>query len=91
MRILIVDDSKIARLVVKQVLREIGYTDVTEACDGREALEILETERFEMILSDWKMPRLDGLGLVKALRETPHRDVSATRFSSHASGLTCRN
>ena len=69
-RILAVDDSASMRQMVAFTLREAGF-DVTEAADGQEALEIAQRESFRLVLCDVNMPRLDGIGLVKALRAEP--------------------
>jgi two-component system chemotaxis response regulator CheY len=69
MRILVVDDSKVARAVLKKILGELGYEDVTEACDGLEALDLLGDGGFDLTITDWNMPNLDGLGLVQAMQD----------------------
>lgn len=69
MRILVVDDSKVARSVLRKILREIGHEDVVEAQDGVEALDKVK-EGFDLVITDWNMPNLDGLGLVRELQES---------------------
>jgi len=69
MRILVVDDSKVARSVLRKILGEIGYDDVVEACDGVEALEQVKEGPFDLVITDWNMPNLDGHGLVRKLQE----------------------
>ncbi len=69
-RILAVDDSASMRQMVAFTLREAGF-DVAEAPDGAAALEIAQCEAFKLVLCDVNMPRLDGIGLVKALRALP--------------------
>src|SRR5262245_7081928 len=68
MRILVVDDSKVARSVLRKILREIGHDDVVEAQDGVEALEEVQAGAFDLVITDWNMPNLDGLGLVRELQ-----------------------
>ena len=70
MRILLVDDSRTIRNIQKNVLAEIGQTDVAEAADGVEALSKLTGERPDLMLVDWNMPNMDGITLVKKVRET---------------------
>ncbi|WP_371170182.1 PP2C family protein-serine/threonine phosphatase [Aliiroseovarius sp. 2305UL8-7] len=70
-RILVVDDSRAQRRILTSSLTRQGY-EVTEAASGDEALETCKNEHFDLILSDWMMPGLDGLGLCKAFRELPH-------------------
>lgn len=68
MRILVVDDSKVARSVLRKILREIGHEDVVEAQDGVEALDKVKSGEFDLVITDWNMPNLDGLGLVQELQ-----------------------
>nr|WP_255744029.1 SpoIIE family protein phosphatase [Aliiroseovarius sediminis] len=70
-RILVVDDSRAQRRILTSSLTRQGY-EVIEAGTGGEALEICQTERFDLILSDWMMPGMDGLALCKAFRELSH-------------------
>jgi len=69
MKILLVDDSRTIRNIQKNVLAQLGYTDVLEAGDGVEALKVLSENRPDLMLVDWNMPNMDGLSLVKAVRE----------------------
>ena len=71
MNILIVDDSKAMRLIVRRTLRQAGFEghEVEEACNGREALTLLQTKRFHLVLSDWNMPEMSGIELLAALRK----------------------
>jgi two-component system chemotaxis response regulator CheY len=71
--ILIVDDSSSMRNLVSFVLKDGGY-DVIDACDGQVALAKLRGTKVHLIISDVNMPNLDGIGLVKAVRQLPqHR------------------
>ena len=73
-RILIVDDSKMNIMVLKAQLKNLGKFEVVSAGDGQEALETLRSPgagRFDLVLTDMWMPRLDGSGLVKAIRADP--------------------
>lgn len=70
-RLLIVDDDRTFRLSTAALLRQDGY-DVAEASDGQSAVERLETERFDLILLDLRMPGLDGIGIVEVLRKWGH-------------------
>lgn len=73
MRILTVEDDPVARRVLKQALRKLGH-DVIEAEDGEVALEILSRVSVRVIVCDWVMPNLDGLGFCKAVRERSGED-----------------
>jgi two-component system chemotaxis response regulator CheY len=70
MKILLVDDSRTIRNIQKNVLAEIGYTDVIEAGDGVEALSRIAAEKPELMLVDWNMPNMDGITMVRKVRET---------------------
>ncbi|TNE78577.1 MAG: chemotaxis protein CheY [Gammaproteobacteria bacterium] len=67
--ILIVDDFPTMRRIVRSLLKELGYTNVDEAEDGQEALTKLKTGAFEFVVSDWNMPNLDGLEMLKQIRD----------------------
>ena len=81
MRILVVDDSRVARAVLRKVLGEIGYSVVHEASDGAEALHKLRESPFDLVISDWTMPRMDGIALVRAIPESPDIDVPVLMIS----------
>ena len=68
MRVLIVDDDEIARELLSESLADSGY-EVSAACNGREALEILRNGVFRMVISDWEMPEMNGLELCRRIRE----------------------
>ena len=70
MKILLVEDSRTIRNIQKNVLSEIGQTDVAEAVDGVEALARIAEQRPELMLIDWNMPNMDGITLVRKIRET---------------------
>ena len=67
MKILLADDEEDSRAAVADFLREAGY-EVTEAKNGTEALALYKSEPFEMVLSDLRMPRLSGIGLLNEIR-----------------------
>jgi two-component system chemotaxis response regulator CheY len=71
LKVLIVDDQQTIRSLVRNGLREIGVTAVEEAHDGEDALAALLSKRINLIVSDFNMPKLDGLGLLRAVRMTP--------------------
>ncbi len=70
MKILIVDDSKAMRMIVKRTLRqaELGEHETEEAGDGSEALPLVESWQPDLVLSDWNMPEMNGIELLRALR-----------------------
>ncbi|MBW1739587.1 MAG: chemotaxis response regulator CheY [Deltaproteobacteria bacterium] len=68
MKILVVDDFATMRRIVKNVLRQIGFTNIVEADDGSTALGVLKKDKIDLIISDWNMPKVNGLELLKAVR-----------------------
>lgn len=72
MRLLVVDDSRAMRMIVRRCLREAGYGDcqVDEAANGVEALERIRQAKPDLVLSDWNMPEMNGLELLRSLRGT---------------------
>jgi two-component system, chemotaxis family, chemotaxis protein CheY len=71
MKILLVDDSKAMRMIVMRQMRQIGFGDseFLEATNGKEALETILADRPSLVLSDWNMPEMNGLELLRALNE----------------------
>ncbi|NLX05148.1 MAG: response regulator [Phycisphaerae bacterium] len=69
MKVMLVDDSRTIRNIEKNVLGQLGYTEILEAGDGIEALSVMEGNMPELMLVDWNMPNMDGLTLVKTVRE----------------------
>ena len=65
---LVVDDFSTMRRIVRNLLKELGYNNVEEAEDGAQALDMLGTGRFQFVVSDWNMPNLDGLEMLKRIR-----------------------
>jgi two-component system chemotaxis response regulator CheY len=70
-RILAVDDSAAMRQMVGITLAGAGY-EVSQAADGREALQIAEKQKFDLVITDVNMPNMDGLTLVRQLRTLPN-------------------
>ena len=69
MKILIVDDFSTMRRIIKNLLRDLGFTNTTEADDGLTALPMLKKGDFEFLVTDWNMPGMQGIDLLKAIRE----------------------
>lgn len=67
-KILAVDDFSTMRRIVRNILRQLGYNNIAEAEDGVTALEHLKQNRADFIISDWNMPNMTGLELLKAVR-----------------------
>ncbi|ARP94334.1 response regulator [Bordetella genomosp. 13] len=73
--ILVADDSTTMRMIVKSVLSQAGW-QVLAASNGKEALDLAQTSQVDLVVSDWNMPVLGGLGLIQGLREQPqYQDV----------------
>jgi two-component system, chemotaxis family, chemotaxis protein CheY len=68
MKILIVDDFAMVRKLIKGHLKEFGYINTVEAEDGVLALKVLKSQTIDFIISDWNMPNMSGLELLKAVR-----------------------
>ena len=68
LKFLVVDDFATMRRIVRNLLKELGFTNVDEAEDGAVALSKLRQGGFEVVVSDWNMPNMDGLTLLQAMR-----------------------
>lgn len=84
-RILLVDDNKLGLIARKSVLEEQGYR-ITTAMQGREALERFMHEKFDLIVTDYKMPMMNGIELIKEVRESA-ADVPIILLSGYAEAL----
>jgi two-component system chemotaxis response regulator CheY len=67
-RFLVVDDFSTMRRIVRNLLKELGYTSIDEAEDGSAALQRLRSDPFGFVISDWNMPNMTGIELLKAIR-----------------------
>ncbi len=68
MKFLVVDDFSTMRRIIKNLLNDLGYGNVTEADDGATALPLLQAGNFDFLITDWNMPGMPGLDLLKAVR-----------------------
>ena len=68
MKILIVDDFSTMRRIIKNLLRDLGFTNTSEADDGLTALPMLQGGKFDFLVTDWNMPGMQGIDLLKAVR-----------------------
>jgi two-component system chemotaxis response regulator CheY len=69
MKILVVDDFSTMRRIIKNLLVELGFTNITEADDGVTALPMLKNDSYDFLITDWEMPGMTGLELLKTVRE----------------------
>jgi len=67
-RILVVDDMSTMRRIIKTILNQLGYSNIEEAENGKQALAKLKKEKFDFVITDWNMPEMDGLTLVREIR-----------------------
>jgi len=68
MKILIVDDFSTMRRIIKNLLRDLGFTNLSEADDGNSALPLLKNGSFDFLITDWNMPGMSGLELLRQVR-----------------------
>ncbi|WP_460035387.1 chemotaxis response regulator CheY [Methylothermus subterraneus] len=68
MKILVVDDFSTMRRIIKNLLRELGFTNIAEADDGQTALPKLKSGDFDLLITDWNMPGMTGIDLLRAVR-----------------------
>ncbi|MCL2669569.1 MAG: chemotaxis response regulator CheY [Syntrophaceae bacterium] len=82
-KILVVDDFATMRKVIRNLLKQVGFENVAEAEDGVIALRVLKSQKIDFVISDWNMPNMTGLDLLKAVRadeelkQTPFLMVTA--------------
>jgi two-component system, chemotaxis family, chemotaxis protein CheY len=83
--VLVVDDSAAIRKILQRVLRQTGIAigEIYDAGDGQEALEVLKTKEIGLVLSDINMPKMDGLQLLAAMKNTPRwRDIPVVMITT---------
>jgi len=72
MKILVVDDFSTMRRIIKNLLRDLGFTNTHEADDGNTGLPMLQSGNFDFLVTDWNMPGMTGIDLLKAVRADPN-------------------
>lgn len=68
MKVLIVDDFATMRRILRNILKQIGFSNISEADDGKTALKELQKEKFDLVLCDWNMPEVSGIDLLREIR-----------------------
>jgi len=68
MRILVVDDVQMMRRIIVNLLKQLGFCNITEASDGRIALEKIKTDEIALVICDWNMPKMTGIEFLRKLR-----------------------
>ncbi len=71
MKVLVVDDFATMRRIVKNILTQLGFKNIIEADDGATAVDLLKTQKVDLIISDWNMPKMTGLELLQHVRADP--------------------
>lgn len=89
-RLLVADDSRMIRKLIRELLQDLGFVSIDEAPDGAAALTLFREKPYDLVLTDWNMPTLSGIDLLRAIRTGPVRhetpvvlftaDVSARRM-----------
>jgi two-component system, chemotaxis family, chemotaxis protein CheY len=69
MKVLVLDDSKTMLRIISNTLKRVGHDDIVTAEDGLQGLEAFKEDDFDLILTDWNMPNMDGLAFVKEVRK----------------------
>jgi len=77
-KIMVVDDLATMRKVIRNLLKQVGYENIVEAEDGVIALKTLKSQKIDFVVSDWNMPNMTGLELLKAVRSD--EDLKSTPF-----------
>lgn len=70
MRVLVVDDFSTMRRIVRNILRQLGFNNVVEADDGNSAWEVLNRDKIDFVVSDWNMPNMTGIELLRKVRSS---------------------
>ena len=71
MKVLVVDDFATMRKIVRNILKQIGFEDIAEAEDGNVALHLIKNEKVGLVVTDWNMPNMSGLDLLRQIRQDP--------------------
>lgn len=85
LKFLVVDDFSTMRRIVRNLLKELGFTNVEEAEDGAVALQKIKGGNFDFVVTDWNMPNMDGLTLLQSLRADPaYKDLPVMMITAEA-------
>jgi two-component system chemotaxis response regulator CheY len=72
MKVLVVDDFATMRKIIRNVMKQIGFENIVEAEDGVAALNVLKHDKVGLVVTDWNMPNMTGLDLLRAIRKAPN-------------------
>ena len=78
MKVLIVDDFATMRRILKNIMKQIGFSDITEADNGKNALKALKSDKIDLVMCDWNMPEMPGIDVLNAVRAD--NDLKDTPF-----------
>ncbi|MGH6957982.1 MAG: response regulator [Caulobacteraceae bacterium] len=78
LNVLVVDDQQTMRSLVRSGLQQLGFREIRECADGEAGLRAMLTGKVHLVISDYNMPKLDGLGLLRAIRS--HEPIKTTAF-----------
>lgn len=85
MKILVVDDFSTMRRIIKNLLRDLGFTNIEEADDGTTALPMLQNGAFDFVVTDWNMPGMQGIDLLRAIRDDAElKDIPVLMVTAEA-------
>ncbi|QCQ23565.1 chemotaxis response regulator CheY [Desulfoglaeba alkanexedens] len=85
MTVLVVDDFATMRRIIRNILRELDFKDIVEAENGTAAVRILESQKVDLVISDWNMPKMTGLELLKWVRANEKaRDIPFLMVTAEA-------
>ena len=85
MKILVVDDFSTMRRIIRNLLRDLGFNNADEADDGSTALPMLKTGKYDFLITDWNMPIMEGIDLVKTIRaDADLRDLPILMVTAEA-------
>ena len=70
-KVLIVDDQVTSRLLLREALQQLGFKQITVAGDGVQGMKAMQAQPHHLVISDFNMPNMDGLGLLQAVRSNP--------------------
>lgn len=94
LRVLVVDDSKMARNIIKRTINNLGLKLITEATDGAEAIELMKHNMYDLVITDYNMPNADGLALTQYIRNHSQQShipilmVSSEANDAHLSNIS---
>jgi two-component system chemotaxis response regulator CheY len=85
MKILVVDDFSTMRRIIRNLLRDLGFNNSVEADDGTTALPMLKSSNFDLVVTDWNMPGMQGIDLLRAMRSDARlKDIPVLMVTAEA-------